>query len=217
LLPAGREKLDTLAKALAAKPALQLELSGSLQPASDREGLQRAALDRQIRTHLWLALPKADRARTNAEALILTADDRSTWLHKFYHDALAAGTITPQLLAANTNLAAYVAELPRRSAPPMEKGATRLMNATTVEKKKTAAAARFQTQLTPRPSPEEAVLMSLVNISESDLAALAARRAQAVQTYLVQNGKVEAARVFLKQSQTGGTRSDGSRAYLQFR
>ena len=217
LLPAGKEKLDSLAKALANKPALQLELSGSVQPASDREGLQLAALDRQMRNRLWLALPKAERARTNAEALALTPDDRSTWLHKFYNEALAAGTITPQLIAANTNLAAYVAELPRRSAPPMEKGATRLMNAYAVEKKKSAAAASFKTQLNPPPAPEEALLMSQVKVSESDLAALAARRAQAVQDYLVQAGKVEAARVFLKQGQTGGTRSDGSRAYLQFR
>ena len=217
LLPAGKAKLDSLAKALANKPALQLELSGSVQPASDREGLQRAALDRQMRNRLWLALPKSERARTNAEALPLTADDRSSWLHKFYNEVLTAGTITPQVLAANTNLAAYVAELPLRSAPPMEKGATRLMNAFTLEKRKSAAAASFKTQLNPPPAPEEALLMSLLKISESDLASLAARRAQAVQDYLVQIGKVEAGRVFLKQGQTGGTRSDGSRAYLQFR
>jgi hypothetical protein len=217
LSPAGKEKLDALAKALAAKPALQLELSGSIQPASDREGLQRAALDRQMRNRLWLALPKSDRARTNAEALTLAPDEREIWLRKFYNEALVTGKITPQVLAANTNLAAYVAELPRRSAPLMEKGATRLMNASAMEKKKSAAAASFKTQLNPRPTPEEAILMSLVNVSVSDLAALTDRRAQAVQQYLVQTGQVSAARIFLKQGPVAGTRNDGSRAYLQFR
>ena len=35
--------------------------------------------------------------------------------------------------------------------------------------------------------------------------------------YLLQTGKVEAARLFLTENQTGGVRSDGSRVYLQFR
>jgi hypothetical protein len=35
--------------------------------------------------------------------------------------------------------------------------------------------------------------------------------------YLLQTGKVEAARLFLAENQTGGVRSDGSRAYLEFR
>jgi hypothetical protein len=46
---------------------------------------------------------------------------------------------------------------------------------------------------------------------------LAASRAKAVQAYLLQAGKVEAARLFLKQSESGGLRSDGSRVYLQFK
>ena len=46
---------------------------------------------------------------------------------------------------------------------------------------------------------------------------LAASRAKAVQSYLAQTGKVEAARLFLKEDQTAGLRSDGSRVYLQFK
>jgi len=42
-------------------------------------------------------------------------------------------------------------------------------------------------------------------------------RAKAVQAYLLPTGKVEAARLFLREYQTAGLRSDGSRVYLQFR
>jgi len=45
---------------------------------------------------------------------------------------------------------------------------------------------------------------------------LAAERAKAVQAYLLQSGKVEASRLFLKEDENG-LRSDGSRVYLQFR
>jgi len=53
-------------------------------------------------------------------------------------------------------------------------------------------------------------------IGENDLATLAANRAKTVQDYLLQTGKVEAARLFLTAKGTA-LRSDGSRVYLQFR
>ena len=63
----------------------------------------------------------------------------------------------------------------------------------------------------------EAVLLATFPIGENDLETLAASRAKAVRAYLLQTGKVEAARLFLKEDQTAGLRSDGSRVYLQFR
>ncbi len=75
----------------------------------------------------------------------------------------------------------------------------------------------YPTRLVPPPDPMEAVLLATVDISEGDLETLAADRAKAVQADLLQTGKVEAARLFLKQAETGGVRSDGSRVYLQFR
>ena len=79
------------------------------------------------------------------------------------------------------------------------------------------AGAAYQTKLVPPPDPMEAVLLATYPVSQSDLEALAASRAKAVQAYLLQTGKVAASRLFLKQSEAGGLRSDGSRVYLQFR
>ena len=61
LTAVDKQKLDSLVKGLYARPALQLEISGSIDPDGDREGLQRAALDREIRTRIWMKLRK-DRA-----------------------------------------------------------------------------------------------------------------------------------------------------------
>jgi outer membrane protein OmpA-like peptidoglycan-associated protein len=61
------------------------------------------------------------------------------------------------------------------------------------------------------------MLLATFPVNDDDLAALAARRAQAVQAYLLQNGKVEASRIFVTAAGTEKLRRDGSRAYLQFR
>ncbi|HEY4416556.1 MAG TPA: hypothetical protein VGO57_12780, partial [Verrucomicrobiae bacterium] len=74
----------------------------------------------------------------------------------------------------------------------------------------------YQTKLVPVPSPTEAVLLSTYPIGENELGALAANRAQAVKDYLLQNGKVEAPRLFLT-AKGVALRNDGSRVYLQFR
>jgi flagellar motor protein MotB len=63
----------------------------------------------------------------------------------------------------------------------------------------------------------EALLWSTFPVNDADFQTLAAARAQSVQAYLLQTGKVEASRVFLTASGAEHLRHDGSRAYLQFR
>jgi hypothetical protein len=216
LSPVDRQKLDTLAKALYARPALQLEISGSVDTDGDREGLQRAALDREIRAKIWTTLRESQRATNSVDQIVLAPDERTHWVKKLYGEAVADNKITPELIAAHTNLAIYAAEvLPRRLA--IEKGATMLLKAGQTAKEKTAAGTVYQTKLVPPPDPMEAVLLTTFPITDGDLETLAASRAKAVRAYLLQTGKVEAARLFLKEDQTAGLRSDGSRVYLQFR
>ena len=107
-----KQKLDTLVKGLYARPALQLEISGSVDPDGDREGLQRAALDREIRTQDLDDAPQIRTApRTPLTRSSSTPDERAHWVKKLYDEAVADGKITPQLIAANTNLAAYAASV----------------------------------------------------------------------------------------------------------
>ena len=211
-----RQKLDSLVKGLYARPALQLEISGSVEPDGDREGLQRAALDREVRTRVWMKLRKAEQATNSVDQIILAPDDRARWVKKLYGEAVADGKITPALIAANTNLAAYAAQvLPRRVIA--EKQATQLMHSKKSAAKDQSAGAAYQTKLVPPPDPMEAVLLATFPISQNDLETLAANRAKAVQAYILQTDKVEASRLFLKAGAAEGVRSDGCRAYLQFR
>ncbi|MGA3267542.1 MAG: DUF748 domain-containing protein [Verrucomicrobiota bacterium] len=217
LTPADRQKLDSLAKGLYARPALQLEIAGSVDPDGDREGLQRAALDREIRAGVWMTLRKSERATNSVDHLVVAPDERERWVKKIYDQAVASGKITPQFIAANTDLAVYAAAavLPRRVM--LEKGAIKLETAQTTQSPAPATNSPvYHTKLVPPPEPMEAILLATCPIGESDLAALAAERAKAVQAYLLQSGKVEASRLFLKEDENG-LRSDGSRVYLQFR
>ena len=208
---ADTEKLDVLTKGLYDRPGLNLEIAGSVDADGDREGLQRVTLDRKIRTRVWQQLRKSEQATNDANALVLAPDVRAQWVKKLYAEALANGKITPQLLAANSNLMAYAAQvLPRKII--LEKGATKLLRSSQPSPKKPVAAV-YQSKLVPLPDPTEAVLLATFAVNDGDLTTLAADRAKAVQAYLL-DGKVTAGRLFLKQ---GESRHDGSKVMLSFR
>ena len=65
-------KLQTLAKALADRPALKLDVAGRAVPDVDRDGLKRVALDRAMRAQKQKALVAKGRVR----AVARRADDR---------------------------------------------------------------------------------------------------------------------------------------------
>jgi uncharacterized membrane protein len=87
----------------------------------------------------------------------------------------------------------------------------------TATKSSQATSVSRQTKPIVPTDPMEALLLATIPVTDGDFEALASDRAKAVRAYLLQTGKVEAARLFLTENQTGGVRSDGSRAYLQFR
>ena len=211
-----QQKLDTLSKGLYARPALQLEIAGSVDPDGDREGMQRIALDREIRAKIWTTFRKSERATNSADQIVLAPDEREHWVKKLYDKAIADGKITPQLIAANTNLYAYAAAVLPRSLV-LDKGATKLRKSGPTANEQAAVNAAYHTKLVPPPDPMEAVLLTTFPITDGDLQTLAASRAKAVRAYLLQTGKVEAPRLFLVENQATGLRSDGSRVYLQFR
>ena len=214
LTMADKAKLDSLTKGLAARPSLKLEIAGSIDPAGDQEGLQRAALDKEIRSRKWQKLRKTEQATNSVDQLVLSPDDRAHYLKKIYSEALAAKKITPEFLAAHTNLAAYAAQvLPHKVT--VQKGAQLLTSKLAVATQPPVAAQPV-TKLVPPPDPMEAVLLATYPVSADDLVKLAASRAKAAQLYLLEAGKVEAARIFFKAATADNLRHDGSRAYLQF-
>jgi hypothetical protein len=218
LSPADRQKLDLLVKGLYARPGLQLEISGSVDPVADRDGLRHVSLEEQLHTKKWLSLRKSERAATAPGQLVLTPEERTRWIKKLYGEALASGRITPALIAADTNLAAFAALIQPR-APEIRKGATILMKGQSSAAQSPAravAAAPSPSQLAPPADPMEILLLAAIPITDNDFETLAEDRAKAVRAYILQSGKVEVSRLFLTENQTGGVRSDGSRVYVQF-
>jgi hypothetical protein len=212
----GKKKLDSLQKALFARPALRLEIAGGIDPEADREGLQRAALDRDIRARLWKKLDPAERKTASADEIILSPADRAAWVKKIYDEAVTAGKINAEFIAANTNLATLAAEvLPKASRA--QKGASLLQQRNATESKSAPAAAApvYQTKLVPPPDAFEAVLLATIPVSDEDFESLAAQRAKNVEDYLIESGKLETSRLFLKTSQMENLRKDGCRAWLQ--
>jgi hypothetical protein len=209
------KKLDSLVKGLYERPGLNLEISGSIDPAGDRDGLQRIALEKQLRIRQWQSLGKAERTTTTPDQIVLTPGQRTSWVKKLFGEAQVEGKITPELIAANTNLAAAVAQIGARKASD-KKGAELLMKAASAQKSSHPAAVAAQSKLAPPADPMEVLLLATIPISDGDLETLAAERAKAVRAYILQTGKVEDTRLFLTANQSGGVRSDGSRVYLQF-
>ena len=215
---ANEKKLDSLVTGLYERPGLQLEIAGSIDPGADRDGLRRASLDKEIRTRQWASLRKSERATTTPGELTLTPEQHSARVKKLYDEALGKGVINAAFLAANTNLIALAAQIPSRSGKT-EKGATVLMKGTPTSAPKTSQTTGVFPQ--PKPAaptdPMEALLLASIPVTDNDLEALASDRAKAVRAYILQTGKVEAARLFLSENQSGGVKTNGSRVYLQFR
>ena len=218
LTPANEKKLDSLVKALYERPGLQLEIAGSIDPDADRDGLRRASLDKQIRTRLWKSLGKSERAATTPDQLTLTPEQHTAWVKKLYGEAEGKGVFNATFLAAHTNLAAIAAQIPSRPVET-EKGATLLIqhSPAAAPKSSKAGAASTQTQSRAPADPMETLLLASIPVTDNDFETLASDRAKAVRAYLLQTGKVEAARLFLAENQSGGVKTNGSRVYLQFR
>lgn len=215
LLPESKEKLDALVKGLYARPGLQLEIEGSIDPDTDREGLKRAQLEQQMKTRKWMSLRKSERATNTVAQVVLTPEERTDFLRKFYGEALGRGTIDLEKLSANTNLAAVAVLLSPKS-KEKQKGAAVMMLGNTTQPGGITNAPAGST-LTAITDPMELALLTTFTVADSDLQALASERAKVVRDYILQSGKVEAERLFLTESQPDGVKSEGSRVYVHFR
>lgn len=213
----SQKKLDVLVKALYDRPGLQLNISGSIDPVNDHDGLQRAALEKELRMRQWMSLSKSKRDGIIPGQTVLTQDERAQWIKNLYAEDLANGKISPSLIAGNTNLAAIAARI--KSVPQNIKLAILLVQKSQSSQNNSGAVpvapAPQQHTLPPPADPMEALLDATMPVADSDLETLAISRAKAVRDYILQSGKVEAGRLFLGQSQGGGLRQDGSRVYLE--
>jgi hypothetical protein len=157
---AQAKTLETLAKALGERKNLKLEISGTADPETDREGLKQATMERAVRAAWRQDNPEA---QTRGE---MSGADYQTSLTQVYK---AAKFPKPR------NMIGFLKDLPVED---MEK-----------------------------------LILAHTEIQDEDIRQLARRRAENVQAWLVEQGKVASERLFLvppKDTAEPGTRVDFS-------
>lgn len=216
---ATKEKLATLAKAMAARPELGLEIEGNVDPARDGDALRRAKLELHLRTLRWNSLRTSARETTTPEQVTLAPEERADLLAKAFRDALktnAALAMTPPP-SVSTN----VATVPTATRPPTQsgKGATELIRrdrAVTLSAPTGTTTSGAATSKAGALTEDQMVqlLSQTFSVTDTEFAALAARRAENVRTELVQALQVAAERVLVAE---GAYLTNGHRVTLQLR
>jgi len=115
------KKLDALSKALAARPALNLDLQGSYDAAADVAELRLVKLNQRIRAAAWEARRQVDPNTPPPEALDITPALRSGMIRQLYASAVVPAPSAGEILPAP----GAVPEIPQAEAPaPMVLGPT---------------------------------------------------------------------------------------------
>jgi hypothetical protein len=81
---AGQAKIATLAKALNNRPALNLELSGRVDPVSDLEGLQRVAIERKVKAQKLKDLIRRGESAKSVDDVQISSTEYAQYLKAAY-------------------------------------------------------------------------------------------------------------------------------------
>ena len=147
---AAGKKLEALAKALNARDALKLEITGRADPEGDKEGVKRVAIERAMKAEKLKDTIKKSGEGASLESIEIAPDEYKTWLQRAYREAK---------FPKPRNMVGMQKELPVEE---MEK-----------------------------------LMLANLPATDEDIRQLAKQRAENVQVWLTEQGKVPAGRVFL--------------------
>jgi hypothetical protein len=206
----ARARLDGLARTLAERPGLSLEISSLPQPEQDTVGLRAAQLDTMMRSRKLREM-QAEKpgAEIDPTKIVLTLDEQTRYLADLYAERCKSGVVA----GAQADAVDIPASTPAVRRPnlvfrtarriwDLRHGWGRRADSGTVA----ASHGRMSAKQPPADaggaadlSAEEKRIRVLETIrpAESDYALLAAKRAARIQRYLVEQGKVDPTRVFL--------------------
>jgi uncharacterized protein involved in outer membrane biogenesis len=81
---AGEDKIKGLAKVLADRPAVKIDVAGRADPAQDTEGLKRAAVDRQVRAQKFSDLARSGEPPASVDAVQVAPGEYDALLKRVY-------------------------------------------------------------------------------------------------------------------------------------
>lgn len=224
LTPKAQDKLASLAKALAARPELQVAVVGNVDPEADGWVLREGKVDQLLRQLRWNSLRASAREKIKPEEVVLPPDVRPDLVEGAYKDLIATN---PQL--AYVTVPAAVVEsrannttsstTATRSA--FVKGASRLISddwkpvVGTTGSTNTAETVVVAPTGKPTLQQMENSLAAAQKLVDADYAALAAARVERVRSYLLNELQVSAERVLIGEAESGPYGTIGNRVTLQ--
>jgi hypothetical protein len=201
------DKLTKLAKALAQRPALNVEIEGAIDPVADREALAKQKLRDQFKARVLQGLAAKGKAPQSVEAFALSLDDYDQLLRAAFAEEfgtnIAAILRTNQLALAATNQpGGTVAAKPEaKPKPPLYRRALALVGLGKHARKSPAEKhlARADRLALRQITPElmETLVAGQIEVTDDDYRALMNARARWVQNWLLQNGQVANERLLL--------------------
>jgi hypothetical protein len=223
LTPQAQEKLASLAKALAARPELQVVAVGNLDMEADGWVLKEGKVDQLLRQVRWNSLRASARENTKPSELVLPPEVRRSLVEQAYRDLIVtnpqlAFVAVPELVVqSRTNQTAIAT-----TRPEFQKGASRLISdgwsstpATRSQAKTNVTAAAVAPAGKPTQAQMENSLAAAQQLADADYIALAKARAERVRTHLVEQLQVAADRVLIGDPESGPYGTSGNRVTLQ--
>jgi hypothetical protein len=191
-------KLDSLATALYERPALKLGITGSVDPVKDRAALAKSRLESKLGGMRAKELEAAGQKVTSVDAVRLTTEDHDRLIKLAYAEAMGlvsskASNARAETVVAHLTTKTNFEPLHKVAPPPQAKrgdGATPAVAMT--------------------PADMETKLIELTEITPDDFKKLMNERAIAVQSYLLQSGKVTPERLSLAEPKTVDASFQGS-------
>ncbi|HTQ00475.1 MAG TPA: DUF748 domain-containing protein [Casimicrobiaceae bacterium] len=83
----AQKRIDTLAKALADRPALRLDIGGRADATTDREALRRASVESAMKREKMKSLVTAGSAPPSVDLVTIGAEERTRWLEAAYRES----------------------------------------------------------------------------------------------------------------------------------
>ncbi|GAB4062892.1 hypothetical protein GCM10028811_33620 [Uliginosibacterium sediminicola] len=168
--PAGITKLAALAKALNARPALSVDITGSADPQRDADGIRRERLDSKLRAAKAANMVKRGDSVGEVDALRISREEYPLLLEQVFKQ---------EKFDKPRNVLGITRSLPTEQM--------------------------------------ETLMLSNIPVSMEDLQALASRRAALVRDWLVGEGKVALARVFVVGSSPNSAESAAARVIFSLK
>jgi hypothetical protein len=222
LQPSELPKLETLAKALANRPALNLGLEGGYDTAADTYALKRSKLAELVRRQIWEERHAADPNIPPPDKLAISPEENAAMVKRLFDSKFPPGT-------------QFGTPLP---GPPAVKGPPpgpppglfmRIVYTVTFKRQREEAAAKKQSEAFAAQHEKDVAkavaaglpleemtgrLAESMEVTSNDLRALAAERAQRVRNRLVDSNHIAAGRLFLAQSTEPSKQEKGPRVFL---